>query len=96
MKFFAADWFVGNEALRHQEPVCGDAQIRMMVESSPAPSLVVAQAEVLLQVLVVTLDAPALMSGTDQFVDRGFFGQRRKDVLARLLLMGGPLHEQPL
>ncbi len=72
--FFAADWFVGHEAFCHQEPVCGNAQTGVVVESSPAPSLVVAQAEVLLQVLVVTLDTPALMSGADQFVDRGVFG----------------------
>lgn len=46
----------------------------MVAEAPPAPPLVVAQPEVLLQVLVVALDTPALMSGAEQFIDRRVFG----------------------
>ena len=72
--FFAADWLVGDESLGHQEPIGCDAQTGMVVEPSPAATLVVPQPEVLLQVLVVALDAPALMGGVDQIVDRRVFG----------------------
>ena len=68
----------------------------MVVKPPPAAALVVPQPEVLLQILVVALDAPALMNGADQFVDRGVFGQRGQGVLGRLWLMGRPLDEQPL
>jgi len=59
--FFTADRLVSDEAFCHQEPVGRDAQRGMMVEPPPASSIVVPQAEVLLQVLVVSPDAPALM-----------------------------------
>lgn len=45
----------------------------MVVEPSPSAALVVPQPEVLLQILVVALDAPALMGGVDQFVQRRVF-----------------------
>ena len=72
--FFAADWLVGDESLSHQEPVSRDAQTGMVVEPTPAATLVVPQPEVLLQILVVALDTPALMGGVDKFVDRRVFG----------------------
>ena len=59
--FFAADWLVGDESFRHHEPVGRDAQAGMVVEPSPATALVVTESEILLQVLVVALDAPALV-----------------------------------
>ena len=51
--FFTADRLVGDEAFCHQEPVGRDAQGGMVVEPPPTSTLVVAQAEVLLQILVV-------------------------------------------
>jgi len=51
--FYTADRLVGDEAFCHQEPVGRDAQGGMVVEPPPTSTLVVAQAEVLLQILVV-------------------------------------------
>ena len=67
-----------------------------MVESSPTSTLVVAQAEVLLQILVVAFDAPALVGNADQLVDRGVLRQSGQEVFARLGVAGWPLDEQPL
>ncbi len=48
-----------SSAFAEQEAVGGDAQRGVMVEATPAASLVVAQPELLLEVLVVALDPPA-------------------------------------
>lgn len=94
--FFTTDRLVGDEALCQQEPVGRDAQRGMVMEPPPTSSLIVSQAEVLLQILVVAFDAPALMGYADQLVDRRFLGQRGQDVLARLGVVCRPLDEQPL
>lgn len=91
--FFAADGFVGNESLGHQERIGRYGQARMVVESSPATPLVVPKSEVLLQVLVVTLDAPSLVGGADQVVEGRAFGQGRQDILDRFGLVRWPLDE---
>lgn len=59
--FFATDRLFGVESFCHQKPVGRDAQAGLVVEPSPPAAFVVAQAEVLFQVLVVALDAPSLM-----------------------------------
>ena len=93
--FFVADSFVVNQALGHQISVGRNGQTRMMVKPSPATPLIVSQAKVLLQVLIVTLDAPALVGGTDQFTQGSALGQRRQDVFDRLSFDCRPLNEQP-
>ena len=74
--FFTLDRLFSAEALRHEESVGGDAQGGMVVEPAPAAALVVAEAKVLLEVLVVALDTPALMSHADEFVEGRVLGQR--------------------
>jgi hypothetical protein len=64
--FFTADGLVSDKSFGHQEAVRRVAQRGVMMETSPAASLVVAQAEVLLQVLVVALDAPTLMRSANE------------------------------
>ena len=58
----------------------------MMVKSASASFLVVPQAEALLQILAVALDAPALMNDTDQLVDRRLLGRPGQDRLAQARL----------
>jgi hypothetical protein len=48
-----------------QEPVSCDAQHRVVVEAAPSTSFVVAEAEFLLEVLVVAFDAPAQLGQVD-------------------------------
>ena len=57
--FFTPDLVGVAQSLSDQEAVGGDAQAGVMMESTPAPALVVSKAEVLLEILIVTLDAPA-------------------------------------
>ena len=67
-----------------------------MVDPPPAAPLVVSQAKVLLQRLVIELNAPGLMGSADQLADWCFLRQRRQDVLAGLGVVGRPLDKQPL
>lgn len=94
--FFAADCSIGNQAFGHQETVGCGAQCGMVMKATPASALVVTETEVLLQVLIVTLYAPALIGDANEFVDADVFGQCRQDVLARLFVASRPLDEQPL
>jgi len=61
------------------------------MESSPASTLVVVEADLLLQVLEVALDAPSELGGIDERRDRCAGGQRRKPVLGWSVLALGPL-----
>jgi hypothetical protein len=83
-------------ALGHQEGVGRDAQGRVVVEAAPAAALEVPQAELLLELLEVALDAPAQLGGGGQLLERGRLGQRGEPVLGRSLLVLGPLGEEPL
>src|SRR6478672_9360366 len=62
-------------ALGRQEGVRGDAQGRVVVEAAPAPSLEVAEPQLLLQLLEVALDPPAQLGGRDQLLERDRPGQ---------------------
>src|SRR3954447_7184823 len=83
-------------ALGHQEGVRGDAQAGVVVEAAPAAALEVAEAELLLQLLEVALDAPTQLGGRDQLLEGRRLGQGRVPALRRLLLALGPLGEEPL
>ncbi len=75
--FFYPPRFVGvSQPLGQQEAVGGNAQAGVMMRSPPASALVVAQAQVLLEVLVVALDAPTHFGFKRQALQRQFFGQR--------------------
>src|SRR3970040_485357 len=79
-----------------QEAVGRDTQGGVMMKSTPAPSLVVAQAELLLELLIVPFNAPAHLSDLDQFHQRRVLGQRRQPILRRFGLPGWPFDQQPL
>src|SRR5712692_3164570 len=87
--------------LGDQEAVGGDAQRGVMVEAAPPSPLVMSQPDLLLEFLVVALDAPAppgLDPGVgeiDEPLDADLLGQRGQPVLGRLGLALRPLDEQP-
>ena len=60
-----------------------------MVKSSPTSTFVVAQAEFLLEILVVALDAPAQMRGANQVIDCAVLGQRDSQYLVGSLWPAG-------
>ena len=84
------------QALGQQEAVGGDAQGGMMMKAPPAASFVVPQTQVLLEILVVTLDAPAHLDFKHHAPQRHVLRQRGQPVLQRLGISLGPLDEQPL
>ena len=47
-----------------------------MVKAAPAATLVVAEAEFLLQLLIVAFDPPAQLGQIDQIAEPGIFRQR--------------------
>lgn len=57
--FFTAGFAARLQSLRHQEAIRRNAQTSVVVKSPPAPSLIVPESQILLQVLIIALDAPA-------------------------------------
>ena len=94
--FFTADIGASFQSLRHQKTVCRNAECRVVVKSSPSPPLIVAQSQILLQVLVIALNAPTHVCGVYQVVQCGRLRQCGQLVFLRFGLIGGPLDEQPL
>src|SRR3954464_11657330 len=68
----------------------------MMMEAAPAAAFVVAEADLLLEFLVIPLDHPPCLGDVDQLLQREARRQVGQPVLARLLSVLGPLDQQPL
>src|SRR5258708_1648018 len=66
-----------------------------MVESPPSASLVVAKPDLLFEVLVVALDAPAHFDNVDKTPERRLGGKRRQPVLGGVGLRLRPFDQQP-
>src|SRR5438094_9993367 len=84
------------KTFRQQETVGCNAQGGVMMKATPAPSLVVAQAEFLFKLLIVSFNAPAHLGGIDQIYQRGISGHRRQPILGRFCLILWPFDQQPL
>ena len=67
-----------------------------MMKATPAPSLIVAQAKLLLKLLIVSFNAPAHFGGLDQLHKRAMNGQRRQPIFSRFCLIYRPFDQQPL
>ena len=76
--FFGADGFVGGHTLGDQESVGGDTQARVMMEPAPTSAFIVTEPQLLLEVLVVALDAPAHVRLRHQIV-QGMSAEDSKD-----------------
>ena len=94
--FFATGIVADFQSLRHQETVRSDAHAGVVVKAPPTPPLIVAQPQVLLEILVITLDAPAHVRGAHQIAQIRGLWQRGQVVLFGFGLVCGPLDEQPL
>ena len=67
-----------------------------MVKASPAPAFVVAEPQLLLELLIIPLNAPAQFGRVNQLADCDRLRQGRKPVSDWLRLTFRPLDEQPL
>jgi len=65
------------------------------MEASPTAAFEVPEAEFLLELLIVALDAPAQLGQIDHALEGDVFRQCREPVFGRLLLAPGPLDQQP-
>src|SRR5438445_12508960 len=84
------------KTFRQQETVGCNTQGGVMMKATPAPSLVLAQAEFLFTLLIVPLNAPAHLGAIDQSCQRGISGQRRQPILGGFSLILWPFDQQPL
>src|ERR1700761_7895274 len=83
-------------ALGDQKAVGCDAQAGMMMKTAPVAALVVAKAELLLELLGVPFDPPARLGNQHEALQRRALGQVGEPVLGWLSLAVRPLDEQPL
>src|ERR1700683_5702254 len=67
----------------------------MVVEPSPASAFVMAEADLLLELLIVPLDAPSKLGAFDEVGERGVFRQGREPIFGRLVLPLRPLDQEP-
>jgi len=89
-------FFLRHQAFGDEKAISGYAQRRVMMKAAPASSLEVPQAEFLLELLIIALNAPAQFCKSHEFLDRRVSRQRAEEVFGRLQLFSGPLDEQPL
>src|ERR1700756_88644 len=78
-----------------QEAIGGDAQCGVMVEAAPPAPFIIAEAEFLLELLIIALDPPSQLCQIDQTIEGGLFGQGGKPILGRLGFVFRPLDQKP-
>src|SRR6201991_1799985 len=83
-------------ALGDQKTVGCDAQAGMMMKPAPVAALVMAKAELLLELLVIPLDPPARLGNPHEALPRRALGQIGEPVLGWLRFAVWPLDQQPL
>jgi hypothetical protein len=68
----------------------------MVVEAAPAAALIVAEPDLLLEVLIIAFDPPAQLGQCDQLLEGRGGSQGGEEVLGRLRLAARPFDQQPL
>ena len=81
--------------LGDQEAVGRDAQRRMVMKAAPSAAFKMAQPNLLLELLIIALDAPAQFGDVDQVIEGYRVWERREPVFGRLGLALRPLYQQP-
>src|SRR6266568_1029686 len=65
------------------------------MEATPSASFIMPEPDLLLELLIVALDAPAQLGGVNQIAECDVARQGRKPIPGRFLLPLGPLNQQP-
>ena len=76
--------------MNREKAVGGNAQAGVVMKASPATAFVVAQPQILLEVLIVALDSPAHLGLINQALQRDALGLRGQPVPGGLGLVFGP------
>jgi hypothetical protein len=79
-----------------QETVGGDAHGGVTVKAEPSASFEMPEADLLLEFLIVALDASAQLGGVDQIAKRNAFRQGPEPIFCGFFLALWPLDQQPL
>ena len=66
-----------------------------MVEAAPPAPFIIAEAEFLLELLIIALDPSSQLCQIDQTIEGGLFGQGGKPILGRLGFVLQPLDQKP-
>src|SRR5258708_36167425 len=66
-----------------------------MMEATPSPTFKMPEADFLLELLIVALDAPTQLGEVDQAMKGDVHGKRRQKGFGRLGLVLGPLDQEP-
>ena len=66
-----------------------------MVKTTPSAPLEVAEPDLLLELLIIALDAPAQFGEVDEVAEGDIVWQSREPVFGRLILALGPFDQQP-
>src|SRR3981081_2628804 len=66
-----------------------------MMEATPPASFIMPEPDLLLELLIIALDAPAQLGGVDQIAECDVARQGRKPILGRFFLALGPLDQHP-
>src|SRR5450759_154209 len=82
--------------LGDQEYVGRDAQRGVVMEAAPSAPFEMPESDLLLELLIVALDAPAQLGGVDQPAEGDLFRKGREPVFGRLILALAPCDQQPL
>ena len=82
-------------ALGNEKAVGRDTQGGVVMETLPAPALVMREAKLLLEFLVVPLDAPAHLGDKHQLLQCGLVRGGREEVFCRLWFTFRPFDQQP-
>src|SRR5258705_12713065 len=89
-------FFLNHQAFSDEKAVSRHAQRRVMVKAAPAASLEMPQAEFLLELLIIALNAPAQFCNSHEFLDRRVSRQRAEEVSVRFALFHGAPHKRAL
>src|ERR1700751_288564 len=89
-------FFFCHQAFADEKTIRRYAQRRGVMKARAASSLEVPEAEVLLALLVIALNAPAQFCKSHEFLDWRVSWQHTEEVFGRLGFSSGPLDKQPL
>jgi hypothetical protein len=81
--------------LADRESIGGDAQGGMVMEAAPSAAFEMPEPDLLLEFLIVALDAPARLGKIHQAIEGDVGGKGREPIFGWLLLPFGPLDQQP-
>src|SRR5262249_38974296 len=83
-------------ALGNQERIGRDAHRRVVMKASPLAPLVMSQADLLFEFLVVAFDPEPQFGEIDQFLERRLPKHRREPITSGFARAFGPFNQQPL